>query len=283
MPAFPTPGPVTLFVRFPAGDLDITATPREDTVVEVRPANPSTSADVRLAEEFRVEYVDGTVFVEAPKRLLSTGHTSTMRIIVGLPEGSQVDFGTAAADTRMTGSLGEVVARTASGNVRVDRCATFDAHTATGDVICDVIEGDAHVKTASGDIGLREIHGETSITTASGSIDLGAAHGATVVKAASGNVRIRRAGESVQVKGATTDVTVESVVRGNVSINTASGDARVGVAVGTSAWLDVFSLSGNIASSLEQTDHPDDGEKAEIHIKTLSGDISITRTPPEHS
>ncbi|WP_433242874.1 DUF4097 family beta strand repeat-containing protein [Streptosporangium sp. CA-135522] len=278
MPAFPTSGPAALQVKFPAGVLDITATPREDVVVEVRPADPSRPSDVQCAEQTSVEYIDGTVFVKTPERLPAPGRTPALEIVVGLPEGSRIDITTAAADTRATGQLGEVSARTASGAVRVDRCTRLDAKTASGDVTCDVTEGGVHVKTASGDTSLREVYGEATVVTASGKVDLGATGGATTVKSASGNVRIRAAGESVRVKGASATVTIESVVRGGVSVNTASGDIQIGVATGTSAWLDVSSLSGRVDSSLDRAELPADGdEKVEIHVQTLSGDVSILR------
>ncbi|GAA3512439.1 hypothetical protein FHR32_000934 [Streptosporangium album] len=278
MPAFPTSGPVTLHVKFPAGDLDITATQREDAVVEVRPANPSRSADVQLAADTRVEYVNGTIHVETPERPLSMGRSPRLEVLIGLPEGSRVDFKTASADARMAGPLGEVSVRTASGDTRISHCATLDVNTASGDVICDVTGGDVRLKSSSGDIRLREVYGKAEIVTASGDLDLGVVGGGATVKSASGNVRIGGAGESVQVKGASADVTVESITAGAVSVTTASGDVRIGVAAGTSAWLDVSSLSGRVASSLEQSDRPaDDGAKAEIHVRTLSGDISIIR------
>ncbi|MDP9865923.1 MULTISPECIES: DUF4097 family beta strand repeat-containing protein [Streptosporangium] len=281
MPAFQTPAPITLRVDFASGDLDITAAPRTDTVVEVRPANPSRSIDVEYAEETRVEHAGGTVSVEAPRRFLSLGRTPRLKIVVGLPEGSRVDFTTASADARMTGPLGEVSADTASGDVRIDHCAGLAVKTASGDVICDVTAGGAQVRTASGDVGLREVRDGASVTTSSGKADLGVVGGAATVKTASGAVRIRQAGDSLQVKSASADVTVDSVAHGGVWVNTASGDVVIGIPTGTSAWLDVSSISGRVGSSLEQSDQPtDDGAKAEIHVKTVSGDIAITRARP---
>jgi DUF4097 and DUF4098 domain-containing protein YvlB len=278
MPVFQTPGPVALQVRFPAGSLQIVATPREDTVVEVRPANPSRSADVEGAEQTRVEHLDGTIVVTTPERRLSLGRGPNLEILIGLPEESRVDFTTASADVRVTGRLGEVTAKSASGDIRIDYCTGLSAKTASGDVICDVTEGDAWVKTASGDVSLRDVHGEATVTTASGRSDLGTVGGAATIRTASGRSRIRAAGDSVQAKSASADVTVESVVRGSVMINTASGDVEIGVASGTSAWLDISSTSGGVVSSLDQADQPSDsGEQVEIHSRTQSGDISIVR------
>ncbi|SNS05357.1 Putative adhesin [Streptosporangium subroseum] len=278
MPVFQTPGPVALQVRFPAGDLRITATPREDTVVEVRPANPSRSADVQGAEQIRVEHLDGTIFVTAPEQHLSQSSGSNLEILIGLPEGSRVDFTTASADVRMTGRLGEVTAKSASGDTWIDCCTGLSANAASGDVTCDVTEGDAWVKTASGDVGLRDVHGEATVTTASGRSELGTVGGAVAIQTASGRSRIRAAGDSVQAKSASADVTVESVIRGSVAINTISGNVEIGVVPGTNAWLDVSSMSGGVGSSLDQADQPTDGgEQVEIHARTLSGDISIIR------
>ncbi|MER5320364.1 DUF4097 family beta strand repeat-containing protein [Streptosporangium roseum] len=281
MPVFQTPGPVTLQVKFPAGDLRITATPREDTLVEVRPADPSRSVDVECAEQTRVEQIDGTIFIEAPERHLTLGRGPRLEVVVGLPEGSRIDSTTASADVRMTGALDGVTVGTASGDVRIDRCTGLAAKTASGDVICDVTEGSAQVKTASGDVGLREVHGGAEISTASGRTELGVVGGAATVKSASGRVRIRAAGDSVQVKSTSADVTVDAVARGNVSVRSSSGDVMVGVVAGTNAWLDVSSISGGVGSSLDQADQPAAGaEQVEIHVRTTSGDISITRAHP---
>ncbi|WP_031158509.1 DUF4097 family beta strand repeat-containing protein [Streptosporangium roseum] len=278
MPVFQTSGPVALQVKFPAGDLNITAAPREDTLVEVRPADPSRSLDVECAERTRVEQIDGTIFIEAPERHLTLGRTPRLEVVVGLPEGSRVDSVTASAGVRMTGALDDVSVKTASGDVRIDRCSGLTAKTASGDVTCDVTEGDAYVKTASGDVGLREVRGGAEISTSSGRTELGVVGGSATVKSASGRVRIRAAGGSVQVKSASADVTVDTVARGNVSVKSSSGDVVIGVTAGTNAWLDVSSVSGDVGSSLDQADQPAAGaEQVEIHVRTTSGDISITR------
>ncbi|MFC7648893.1 hypothetical protein ACFQX6_57020 [Streptosporangium lutulentum] len=106
MPVFQTPEPADLQVRFPAGNLHVTAAPRADTMVEVRPANPSRTADVEYAEQTRVEQLDGTIIVSAPERLLSLGHGPKLEVLIGLPEGSRVEFKTASADFRAAGHLG---------------------------------------------------------------------------------------------------------------------------------------------------------------------------------
>ena len=98
------------------------------------------------------------------------------------------------------------------------------------------------------------------------------------MRSASGDVAVREADGSVNVRTASGDVRIESVRRGTVEIDSASGDVDVAVAVGTAAWLDVQALSGSVSSSLDPTDAPgDDAETVSIHAHTLSGDIRIRR------
>ena len=68
MPAFETPEPILATVEITVGDLRIAARDRSDTVVEVRPANPSHEADVRAAAQTRVEMTSDGLLVKGPKQ-----------------------------------------------------------------------------------------------------------------------------------------------------------------------------------------------------------------------
>jgi hypothetical protein len=59
MPVFDTPKPVTATLDLVLGDARITASDRVDTVVEVRPSDPSADLDVKTAEQTCIEYADG--------------------------------------------------------------------------------------------------------------------------------------------------------------------------------------------------------------------------------
>lgn len=67
MPAFDTPEPITLDVDIYAGRVQINASDRADTVVEVRPSDPSTEASVQAAERTIVEFSGGRLLVKGPK------------------------------------------------------------------------------------------------------------------------------------------------------------------------------------------------------------------------
>src|SRR5262245_5953072 len=68
MPTFDTPGPISAVLDLVVGDARITASDRDDTVVEIRPSDPSHEQDVRAAEQTRVEYSAGRLVVRAPRQ-----------------------------------------------------------------------------------------------------------------------------------------------------------------------------------------------------------------------
>ena len=61
MQTFATPAPITAVVAIPAGRIQFTAADRDSTTVEIRPANPAKSRDVKLAGQTTAAYSDGTL------------------------------------------------------------------------------------------------------------------------------------------------------------------------------------------------------------------------------
>ncbi|GIH93236.1 DUF4097 domain-containing protein [Planobispora siamensis] len=260
MPTFPTPGPITFSAHLVGGSLRVTASDREDTRVDVQPADPS---DLDYARSIQVEHDADTISLRTPDRRVLR-RAPTVDVVVALPAGSHVRAGTVSADVTTSGPLYDVEISTASGDVTIERAAELRVKTASGDVRCDVTEGAASVETISGVVRLGTVGGPAGLTTVSGEAELGEAGGDVVAKSTSGRIRVHR------------------IVRGRVSANTTSGDVAIGVADGTATWLDVGSLSGKINSELvpfDQGDQPADDENTiELGIRSLSGDISITRS-----
>ncbi|GAA4042726.1 DUF4097 family beta strand repeat-containing protein [Nonomuraea soli] len=257
MTEFPTPKPITLHVDVPAGRVDITASDRPTTEVEVKAAR---FTDESYAEQVRVEQNGDTVSIVAPHERRGL-RSSSLRVTVSLPTGSRLDVTTASADVTVTGHVADVMLGTASGDVKVESADSVRIKTASGDVRCDVIAGQATVTTASGDIVLRSVGGAAEVGTASGDITLTDVGGDLLAKSASG------------------DLSFGAVRGGRAEVRSTSGDVRLAVPEGTAAWLDVSSLSGDISSSLHQGEQPSEGERTmEVSVRTLSGDISIVRT-----
>src|SRR5206468_3194870 len=91
MPAFDTPEPIATHAQVSAGSLQITASDRPDTVVEVHPRSPKKDQDIRAAEQTEVTYANGTLTIVTPKPRYLVGRTGTVDVTVGLPTGSHLD------------------------------------------------------------------------------------------------------------------------------------------------------------------------------------------------
>src|SRR5580700_7738728 len=57
---FNTPSPIAVALDLYVADVRFAVSDRTDTIVEVRPSNPNKAADIKAAENTRVEYDDAT-------------------------------------------------------------------------------------------------------------------------------------------------------------------------------------------------------------------------------
>jgi DUF4097 and DUF4098 domain-containing protein YvlB len=281
MRSFTTTGPAALLVRFTAGRLSVRTEDAAGSTaasVDVRPANPDSSADVEHAAATSVEQHGDAIEVVAPTSKGWFGRNPRLDVRVVVPTASAVDVDVKSADVQLAGQLGRVSVSAASGDVAVEHAEELHVRTASGDVTGRKIAGDTEVTTASGDVRLESVQGSAEFSTASGDIDVGHVADETRARSASGDVNVKVVGGSVSVRTASGDVRVGVVRRGIVEIDSASGDVEVGVPTGTAAWLDVQALSGRVTSALEPTGTPgDDADTVSIHAHTLSGDISLRR------
>ena len=262
MPTFDTPAPIHARIDLSAGTVRVHAGDRSDTVVEVRPANDRSAADVQAAEQTRVEYSDGTLLVRSPRRarLLFFGTGATVDVDVFLPEGSRLDVASAAGDAECQGRLGTVTVTCRYGDIRVDRATAVRATTAAGNATVHLVEGEAEVSTAYGEIRIGSATGNLRLHSACGDITVDQARSSVEAGTKYGEVRIREA------------------VRGSLELETAYGDVQAGVSHGTAAWLDVQCASGAVRNSLTAFDGPDGSEETvRIRARTAYGDIVIRR------
>ncbi len=70
MPTFDTPEAISIAMELSVGDALLTAADRPDTSVEVHPRNPAKKADVKAANETRVDYAGGRLRINGPKASL---------------------------------------------------------------------------------------------------------------------------------------------------------------------------------------------------------------------
>ena len=123
------------------------------------------------------------------------------------------------------------------------------------------------IRTASGDVRLDYSGIHSSVQTASGDTLLGRIAGELSARSVSGDVIVATAGA------------------GSLQIKTMSGDVVIGVAPGLLLWLDVQSLSGEVAAQLGPDESVDVGADPGSHhgpdlritASTMSDDVILRR------
>ncbi|MFF5033698.1 DUF4097 family beta strand repeat-containing protein [Nocardia salmonicida] len=166
MPTFQTSQPIAVTVDVACGDVTVVAADRADAVVDVRPADASSKADVRAAEQIQVEFAGGKLTVESPRKwkaFTPFGGNPTVSVTVEVPIGSVLDATVAmgrlvsvgefdrcelevsAGDIVVERPGGSVTAKTAKGNIRVDEAArgVLRLETSMGDLEVGIRPGSA--------------------------------------------------------------------------------------------------------------------------------------------
>ncbi|MEU0436392.1 DUF4097 family beta strand repeat-containing protein [Streptomyces sp. NPDC006290] len=183
MQKFDTPAPVSAVLDIPAGRIRFIAADRTDTTVEILPANPSRSRDVKAAEQIRVAYGDGVLRIEAPEaRNRILGPSGSVEVTVQLPAGSRVEAKAAAAELRGVGRLGDVAFDGAHRSVKLDEADSARLTGLDADITVGRLDGPAEISTQKGGIHITEAaRGTLTLNTQMGDITVGAAHGVSAV------------------------------------------------------------------------------------------------------
>ena len=97
---FETPRPVSATVGLIIGELRLTASERDTTVVEVRPSDATNKEDVQAAEKTRVECAGGRLTVTAPRSRSWTPRSTggSIEVTIELPAGSSLQASGQLAD-----------------------------------------------------------------------------------------------------------------------------------------------------------------------------------------
>jgi DUF4097 and DUF4098 domain-containing protein YvlB len=266
MHSFPTER-ARLKVRNPAGDVKVETRDVAETTVELVPLNES-DATRQAIEKANVGARGDEVFVELEGRSwsISIGNwgvgSAKVSVRIICPERSDLECDTASADVRVIGTLGDARLRTASGDFQLDRVeGALEAKTASGDVRVEHVGGRANLNTVSGDVDARTVMSGLAANSVSGDVVLGEVLGDLTAGTVSGDLMVRAAGP------------------GEVGLKAVSGDVVVAMRRGLRVRLDVSSVSGSVGSELDVSDTPAraDGPEANLRIRTVSGDVRITR------
>jgi hypothetical protein len=283
MSHFDTPQPISVVLELRVADVHVAAGERADTIVQVRPSDPSRRDDVAAAELTRVDYADGTLLVKEPRRLREWspfGDGGSIDVAIELPAGSDLSGHTAAGGFRCAGPLGRCELKSSAGEIRVDQATRVKLATA-GDITLERVTGDAELTTATGDVRAGEIDGSAMIKSANGDTRVGEVGGELRVKAANGDIEVERSHASVVAKTANGHIRVGSAHRGSLIAETATGHIEVGIAGGVAAWLDLDTRYGHVHNGLDATDGPGSADdQVEVRARTGFGDITIRREAP---
>ncbi len=293
MPTFDTPEPISVTLELAIADIRVAATDRRDTVVDVRPSDPSKKSDVAAARQTRVEYANGALLVRSPKgwRQRSPwgpGGKESIDVRIELPSGSSVRGAAGVGTFRCTGRIGECHYRTGVGDVVLDRTGALELKAGAGAVTVEKVAGTAEVKTA-GAIRIGRIDGPASIKNSNGDTWIGEVTGEIRVRAANGAIAVEVARAAVAAKTANGNVRLDEVARGPIVAQSAFGAVDVGVREGVAAWLDLETKFGTVHNDLDAAERPRaEDEAVEVHAHTSMGDITIHRsftsnTPKEES
>ena len=280
MPSFDTPTPITATVEVAVGDVRVVAAERTDTVVEVRPSDPGSDADVRTADQTRVEYGDGRLLVKTPKQrgLGLFAKPGSVDVTLDLPVGSQLQTEIAAGDARTVGVLADCRVKIGAGDVQLDRVGPLALDTGAGRVEVDAVAGRADISTGSGRLQVREIDGPAAVKNSNGDSWIGLVTGDLQIKAANGDITVDRADNGVIASTANGAVTVGAATRGTAALKTGFGEIRIGIPAGTAAKLDVSTSFGRVRNQLESADGPQEtDETLDLRARSSYGDIVIRR------
>ena len=218
----------------------------------------ATSGDV---EDVKVEQRGRRIVIEHRKRF-RLARADEYEVRIRAPHGADAELTVASADVLVSGRLGEVEAKTASGHLKLE-----------------ALEGDARIRSASGDVEIGSAAGRLDVNTASGDVQVGSAASGATVRSASGEVRFGEVAGRVVVQTASGDHLIGSVADASVDLKSASGDLRIGIKQGSRVFVDARSLSGETTSEvqLEGAETATDGPLVELKAVTMSGDIHVVR------
>lgn len=285
---FNTPSPINVTLDLYVADVRVVASARTDTVVEVLPSDEGKTADVKAAENTRVEFDEATgalnVTMRKPRsRFVNfSKRPESIELVVQLPSDSAVRGQASMGDYKTEGVLGAVTLKTDFGAVNLAQSAELSVNTGLGQVTVERVDGPATVHSASGDLHIGSVDGTAEISTSSGTIRVGTVSGAARVKVSNGALYVERALSDITASSANGEVRLGEVVRGKVSATSKNGRVEVGVRTGSAAWLELNTLVGRVYNELASAEAPEAGEpvdKVEVHASTKLGDVVVRRTP----
>ena len=284
---FSTPSPITVAVDLYVADVRFAVSDRADTIVEVRPSDPTKSADIKAAENTRVEYDDATRTLSVVSRKprnrfvnFSSKRPESIDVVIQLPTDSDVRGEAGVGDFQSDGVLGAVALKTDVGGVRLAETGPLNLRAGVGQVTVEGVSGSAEVRSGSGDIRIGAVDGTADVSTGNGKARIGVVTGPATVKGSNGSVSVDRALTDITAASANGEVRIGEVARGKVFATSKNGSVEVGIREGSAAWLELNTEVGRVYNELASAVAPEASEqvdKVEVHASTKLGDVTVRR------
>jgi len=282
MPEFETPQPIAVTVDLFIGHVEVIASDRTDTVVEVRPTDAAKKDDVRAAQETEVDFAAGSLTVKGPTGWRMYAPPSAWRnpsvdVTIELPVGSRLRGTSHVCRFLVSGALGDCELKTSVGDIQLETAGPLELHT-TGNVTVDRAVSSANITTGTGIVRIRQVDGSAVIKHSNGDTTIGEVAGDLRVNAANGNITVERLSGSVTAKTANGNIRVGDATRGIVQLETSVGELEVGVHQGTAAYLDVNTKMGTLQNLMDSADEPGQSEETvQVYARSSVGNIIIRR------
>ena len=286
---FNTPSPIAVALDLYVADVRFAVSDRTDTIVEVRPSDPNKAADIKAAENTRVDYDDATRTLSIVSRKprnrfvnFSSKRPESIDVSIQLPADSDVRGEAGIGDFQSDGVLGSVALKTDLGAVRLAETGPLNLRGGVGGITVEGVSGSAEVHSGSGDIRIGAVDGTADVSTGNGKVRVGLVTGPANIKTTNGSVSVDRALTDITAASSNGEARIGEVVRGKVSATSKNGSVEVGVREGSAAWLELNTDVGRVYNEIAPADAPEAGEpvdKVEVHASTKLGDVTIRRAP----
>jgi DUF4097 and DUF4098 domain-containing protein YvlB len=286
---FNTPSPIAVALDLYVADVRFAVSDRTDTIVEVRPSDPEKAADVKAAENTRVEYDEATRTLSIVSRKprsrfvnFSSKRPESVDVAIQLPTDSDVRGEADLGDFEADGVLGTVALKTDLGAVHLAETGPLNVRNGAGAVTVEGVSGRAEVHNSSGDVRIGAVDGTADVSTSNGKVRVGVVTGPANVKTTNGSASVDRALSDITAESSNGEVRIGEVVRGTVSATSKNGSVEVGIREGSAARLELNTDLGRVYNELTPSDAPEAEEpvaKVEVHASTKLGDVTISRAP----
>ena len=283
---FNTPSPIAVVLDLYVADVRFAVSARTDTIVEVSPSDPGKAADVKAAENTRVEYDGATrtlsVVTRKPRNrwVNFSKRPESIDVAIQLPAGSDVRGEAGIGDFQSDGVLGTVALKTDLGAIRLAETGPLNLRSGAGRISVEGVSGSAQVHSGSSDILIGAVDGTADVSTSNGKVRVGVVTGPANIKASNGSVSVDRALSDITAASANGEVQIGEVARGKASATSKNGSVEVGVRDGSAAWLELNTGVGRVYNELAASGAPEADEpvdKVEVHASTSLGDVTIRR------